>query len=191
MTRLALLVGVNYAQTRTFPKSEKHLFFDAGAGSTRATVVEFSTRLVQADSILSIGSTQKEAVIVDVLSAGWDRQASGIAVDTLIRDALADKFEETHGNRLELPLRSQPRALARLLKEANRVKHVLSANVEASVNVEGLAEEIDFRSKFSREELETLVEAAGLTHRFASPVQDALKSAKLKIVSCRCGEHLQ
>ncbi|PWN41027.1 actin-like ATPase domain-containing protein [Ceraceosorus guamensis] len=174
-------VGVNYAQTRTFPKSEKHLFYDAGAGSARATIVEFSTRLVQADSILSIGSTQKEAVIVDVLSAGWDRQASGVAVDTLIRDALADKFEETHGNRLEKPLRSQPRALARLLKEANRVKHVLSANVEASVNVEGLAEEIDFRSRFSREELERLVEAAGLTHLFASPVQDALKSAKLRI----------
>lgn len=182
---LLLTVGVNYAQTRTFATPERHLFYDAGAGSTRATIVEFSTKTITADSILSIGSTQKEAVIVDVLSAGWDRRASGLAIDVLLRDILADDFAKAHGAKLQKPVREQPRAMARLLKEANRVKHILSANAEASVNIEGLAEEVDFRSRISREQLEKAVSKAGLTNLFAEPVSQALKDAKMKMVSRR------
>jgi hypoxia up-regulated 1 len=174
-------VGVNYAQSRTFATPERHLFYDAGAGSTRATIVEFSTKTVQAESVISIGSMQKEAVVVDVLSAGWNREASGLALDLLIRDVLADKFTEGHAAKLSKPVREQPRAMARLLKEANRVKHILSANAEASVNIEGLADDIDFRSRLSREDFEALVEKAGLTSAFGEPVAEALRNAKMKI----------
>ncbi|UZJ55202.1 hypothetical protein CBS101457_004522 [Exobasidium rhododendri] len=174
-------VAVNYAMSRTFPKPEKHLFFDSGAGSTTATLVQFSTKTVQADSILSIGNTQKEAVVVEVIASGWDRDANGLALDLLIRDALADQFESKHGSKLSKPIREQPRSMARLLKESNRVKHILSANTEANSAVEGLAEEIDFRGKLSREELESLVHKAGLKEKFSQPLRDVLKESGLSM----------
>lgn len=167
--------------TRTFPKPEKHLFFDSGAGSTTATLVEFSTKTVQAESILSIGSTQKEAVVIEVLASGWDRDANGLALDLLIRDNLADQFESKHGKKLSTPVREQPRAMARLLKEANRVKHILSANSDANSAVEGLAEELDFRGKLSRNDFEEMVQRAGLKDRFGQPVKDVLKESGLSI----------
>lgn len=173
--------AVNYAMTRTFPKPERHLFFDAGAGSTRATLIEFSTKTIQADSILSIKSTQKEAVVIDVLAAGWDREANGMALDVLIRDLLAQQFEKKNGIKLSKPLVQQPRAMARLLKEANRVKHILSANAEATSNIEGLADDIDFRGSLSRESLEKAVQKAGLTERFGQPAKDALAEAGLTL----------
>lgn len=173
--------AVNFALTRQFTKPERHLFFDSGAGSTRATLVEFSTKQVQADSILSIGSTQKEATVIQVLSAGWDRQASGLALDILLRDHLAGLFQTQHGSKLAKPVKDQPRAMARLLKEANRVKHILSANADASSNVEGLADDIDFRAKVTRDEFESLADKAGLRSRFGQPATDALKEAKLTI----------
>lgn len=173
--------AVNYAMTRTFAKPEKHLFFDSGAGSTTATLVQFSTKTVQADSILSIGATQKEAVVIEVLASGWDRDANGLALDGLIRDHLAAQFEAKHGSQLSKPIRQQPRAMARLLKEANRVKHILSANSDANSAIEGLAEEIDFRGRLSREELESLVVKAGLKDKFGQPVRDVLSESGLSI----------
>lgn len=174
-------VAINYAMTRTFPKPEKHLIFDSGAGSTSATVVEFSTKTVQADSILSIGATQKEAIVVDVLGAGWDREANGMVLDVIVRDELARQFEEKNAGKISKPLSQQPRALARLLKEANRVKHILSANTEASSYVEMLADEIDFRGSLSRQQFESLVQKAGLSPRFGQAAKDALDQTKVSL----------
>jgi len=174
-------VAVNYAMSRTFPKPETHLFFDSGAGSTTATLIKFSTKTVQAESILSISSTQKEAVVIEVLASGWDRDANGLALDNLIRNNLASQFESKHGSKLSKPIREQPRSMARLLKEANRVKHILSANQEANSAVEGLADEIDFKGKLSRDELESLVQKAGLQEKFGQPIKDVLKESGVSI----------
>lgn len=178
-----IVVAVNYAMTRTFPKPEYHLFYDAGAGSVKATVVEFSTRQVQADSVLSIGSTQRDAVVVDVKGVGWDRSVGGLALDELLRGHLANDFQTRSGSKLETPVTQNKRAMAKLMREANRVKHILSANAQSSAAVEGLAEDVDFRYKVTREEFEELAKEAGFLERFAKPVQDALENAGLKIVS--------
>jgi hypoxia up-regulated 1 len=174
-------VAVNYAMTRTFVKPERHMFFDAGAGSSSATIVEFSTKTVQADSILSIGATQKESIVIDVLGAGWDREANGMALDLIVREELARQFQAKHAKQITKPLSQQPRAMARLLKEANRVKHILSANTEATSYVEMLADEIDFRGSITRETFEKLVSKAGLSPRFGRPAKDALASAGLTL----------
>ncbi|KAK0522505.1 lumenal Hsp70 protein [Tilletia horrida] len=171
-------VAVNYALTRTFPEPERHLFYDSGAGSTRATIVEFSTQKITPDSITTAASTPKEITYIDVLSVGWDRNAGGLALDLIVRDLLIQKFEASPAaGRLQTPLRQNQRALARLLREANRVKHILSANAFASSNIEGLAEDIDFRTRVEREEFENAARAAGLEAGFVSPITDALKKA--------------
>ncbi|KAN0065611.1 lumenal Hsp70 protein [Thecaphora frezii] len=172
--------AVNYAQTRTFPQPEKHLFYDAGSGSVRATVVEFSTQAITADSVLSIGNTQKEAIVINVLGVGWDREAGGLKLDLILRDKLAEEFDKQHGAQLSGgSIKSNHRAMARLLKEANRVKHILSANEVANSGIEGLAEDIDFRTSIDRRSFEDAVERAGLPKRFTDPITAALRNAGL------------
>ncbi|SNX82298.1 related to glucose regulated stress protein, HSP70-like [Melanopsichium pennsylvanicum] len=173
--------AVNYAQTRTFPKPEKHLFFDVGSGSVRATVVEFSTKPVVIDSILSVGKAQKEAVIVDVKGVGWERNIGGLKLDLILRDKLAAEFDAKHGAQIGSSITSNHRAMARLLKEANRIKHILSANDAASSSVESLVDEIDFRSMIQRQEFEDAVIAAGLVPKFTSPIDQALANAGFKL----------
>ncbi len=178
----SLTVATNYALTRIFPKPERHLFYDSGAGSTRATIVEFSMQQVKAESIVSIGATQKEAVVIDVLSLGWDREAGGVALDLLLRDILVSKFEQTAAAKeLSTPVRQNGRAMAKFLKEAARVKQVLSANAVASSGIEGVAEDRDWRGRVEREEFEAAIEASGLVPRFSQPVTDALKNAGLQM----------
>ncbi|CDU24467.1 related to glucose regulated stress protein, HSP70-like [Sporisorium scitamineum] len=173
--------AVNYAQTRTFAQPEKHLFFDVGSGSVRATVVEFSTKPVVIDSILSVGIAQKEATIVDVKGVGWERNVGGLKFDLILRDKLAAEFDAKHGQQIGGSIRDNHRAMARLLKEANRVKHILSANDVASSSVESLVDEIDFRTMIQRQDFEDAVTAAGLVPKFTSPIHQALANAGLKL----------
>ncbi|EST10132.1 Heat shock protein 70 family [Kalmanozyma brasiliensis GHG001] len=173
--------AVNYAQTRTFAKSEKHLFFDVGSGSVRATVVEFSTKPVVIDSVLSVGTAQKEATVVDVKGVGWERNVGGLRFDLILRDKLAAEFDAKHGQQLGGSIRSNHRAMARLLKEANRVKHILSANDAASSRVESLVDDIDFQTMLQRQDFEDAVTAAGLVPKFTSPIDQALANAGLKL----------
>lgn len=77
--------------------------------------------------------------------------------------------------------RESPRAMAKLLKEANRVKEVLSANVDTFAQIEGVLPDVDFkRTKITRVELEEM--CAHLFERAARPMEDALKAAEMTIV---------
>lgn len=173
--------AVNYAQTRTFPQPEKHLFFDVGSGSVRATVVEFSTKPVVIDSILSVGKASKDSTVVDVKGVGWERNVGGLKLDLILRDKLAAEFDAKHSKQIRGSIRDNHRAMARLLKEANRVKHILSANDAASSSVESLVDEIDFRTMIQRQDFEDAVTAAGLVPKFTSPISQALANAGLKL----------
>lgn len=177
-----LAAATSYSLTRTFPTPERHIFYDSGAGGTQASIVEFHTEQVQPDSILSIGSTPKETTVLRVLGSGWSRGAGGMALDVLVRDLLVEKFSQTPaGKSLSTPVQQNPRAMARLQREAVRVKHILSANAVAASSVESLAEDADWRGSVSREELEEAVSKAGLTAKFGSPITDALHSAGLTL----------
>lgn len=72
-----------------------------------------------------------------------------------------------------------PRAMAKLLKEAGRVKNILSANVDHYAQIEGLLDEQDFKFMVTRQKFEEL--CADLFDRAAAPVQKALDSAGLTI----------
>jgi hypoxia up-regulated 1 len=74
-----------------------------------------------------------------------------------------------------------PRAMAKILKEANRVKEVLSANTETFAQIEGVFPDVDFkRTKVTRTELEEM--CAHLFERAEEPMVDALKAAEITMV---------
>ena len=70
--------------------------------------------------------------------------------------------------------------MAKFMKEAARVKQVLSANSEFFAQIEGVFEEQDFRAKVSRVELEEMCQ--DLLERVPGPVEKALKSSQITLV---------
>ncbi|KAI1820553.1 Hsp70 protein-domain-containing protein [Xylaria intraflava] len=179
-----LAVGLNYATSRTFPvvneggNPEYHMVFDMGAGSTKATVLKFQGRTIK-----DIGKFNKTIQEVQVMGNGWDKTLGGDAFNYLIVDDMISKFVETSAAKKASVtaegVRGHGRAVAKLLKEAERLRHILSANVDAAGSFEGLYEDIDFRYKVTRAEFETMAEAHAA--RVGTAIQKALDVAELDI----------
>jgi hypoxia up-regulated 1 len=179
-----LAVGLNYATTRTFPnfneggKPEIHMVFDMGAGSTKATILKFQGRTVK-----DVGKFNKTIQEVQVLGSGWDRTLGGDALNAIIMDDMVAQFVESKAAKSLSPtieeVKGQGRAAAKLWKEAERLRQVLSANTNTQANFEGLYEDIDFRYKISRAEFEKLAESHAA--RISVAMQKALEVAGLEV----------
>lgn len=111
------------------------------------------------------------------MGVGYDRTLGGLEIQLRLRDYLAKKFNEM--KKTPNDVFQNPRALAKLFKEAGRLKNVLSANLEHYAQVEGLIDEMDFKVLVTRDELEALI--PDLLERVAKPVEQALKTAHLTI----------
>ncbi len=180
-----LAVGLNYATSRTFPSvneggsAEYHLVYDMGAGSARATILRFQGRTVK-----DVGKFNKTIQEVNIMGVGWDRQLGGDALNAVIVDDMVRQFIETKkmkalGTTAEL-VKEHGRTMAKLWKEAERLRQVLSANTETSASFEGLFyEDVNFKYKLSRADFEKL--ATSYAGRVQGPITQALAAAKLTI----------
>ncbi|XP_057676910.1 hypoxia up-regulated protein 1 isoform X1 [Corythoichthys intestinalis] len=144
------------------------MFYDMGSGSTTATIVTYQTVKTKESG------TQPQ---LQIRGVGFDRGLGGFEMDLRLRDHLARLFNEQKKSTKDV--RENHRAMAKLLKEAQRLKTVLSANVEFMAQVEGLIDEIDFKAKVTRAEFEDL--CADLFERVPHPVQDALTAAEMNL----------
>ncbi|BGP19879.1 hypothetical protein JCM10213_008647 [Rhodosporidiobolus nylandii] len=174
--------AVNYAMARTFPPEPSyHLIYDLGSGSLRVSVVSFKSAMLPDPLSLAETPVLRNVTSLTVHGYGYDLEAGGYVFDRHVRDMLVAAFEDTTGKQLEAgrDVTKDKRAMAKLLKEAGRVKQVLSANTAASARVEGLIDDLDFRAEVTREDLET--RAAALVPRLTEPIQAALDSAKLTL----------
>lgn len=125
-------VAVNFAMSRSFPEKEYHIIYDAGASGIRATLASFHT--VPSDSTLSaLKSKTGDPTHVGIKGFGYDRQASGAEMDYRLRNILKETFETKHARGRSI--NKEGRAIAKLNKEANRAKTILSANIESNVMV--------------------------------------------------------
>ncbi|WVO20849.1 uncharacterized protein IAS62_002149 [Cryptococcus decagattii] len=174
-------VALNYAMTRTFPnydpatgqgEKEYHIVYDSGAMTTTATVLAFyqTSEYATPKSKTPINTTH-----IEMLGTGWEH-VGGVMLDTVIQDMLLTGFVGKTGRE---EVREDKKALAKIAKEATRVKQILSANQEANVAIESLFDDIDFRSTISRANLEEIVGAVG--QLYANPVVSALEMAALQL----------
>lgn len=144
------------------------MFYDMGSGSTTATIVTYQTVKTKE------AGTQPQ---LQIRGVGFDRGLGGFEMDLRLRDHLAKLFNEQKKSKKDV--RENHRAMAKLLKEAQRLKTVLSANVDFMAQVEGLMDDIDFKAKVTRAEFEEL--CVDLFERVPGPVQDALTTAEMKL----------
>lgn len=179
-----LAVGLNYATSRNFPsvsdgeQPEYHLVYDMGAGSTTATVLRFQSRTVK-----DVGRFNKTVQEVHVLGAGWDKTLGGDALNELIVDDMVSKLVESKklkAGTTVSDVRGHGKTMAKLWKDSERIRQILSANTETSSTFEGIYEEdVTFKYKISRSEFEKL--AKDQTLRVGKPIDDALEAAGLKL----------
>ena len=180
-----LSVGLNYATSRTFPTvneggtPEVHLVYDMGAGSTTATVLRFQGRTVR-----DVGKYNKTIQEVQVLGTSWDKTLGGDALNRVILEDMINQITSTaHMKSLEVRpkhVRAHGRTMAKLWKEAERIRQVLSANTEISTSLESLYDEnFNFKYKLSRADFEQL--ASAYLELVQKPITEALEVAKLSL----------
>ncbi|KAK0421486.1 heat shock protein 70 family [Armillaria borealis] len=160
-------VAVNYTMMRTLPKQEYHIIYDAGASSVRATIVSFSTD--------SSSKTDTPATHIAIAGVGYDRTVGGTELDRRLRELLVNDFV----NKYKRDIRQDKRGMAKLWKEASRVKAILSANTEAVASVESVAFDLDFRTKVTRMSFETA--CADLKGKYTQLTYDTLTKAGLSL----------
>src|ERR1700761_6334637 len=103
------------------------MVFDMGAGSTKATVLKFQSRTVK-----DVGKFNKTIQEVKVLGSGWDRTLGGDALNAVIFDhMIAQIVESPKAQKVSATaekVQAHGRAAAKLWKEAERLRQILSAN---------------------------------------------------------------
>lgn len=167
-----MAVALNYGifRSKDFNETAQYvLFYDMGAYSTTATLVSYQTIKTKERGYLE---THPQATIIGV---GYDRTLGGLEMQLRLQKYLAKKFNEM--KKTPNDVTKNPRAMAKLFKEAGRVKNVLSANADHYAQIEGLLDEQDFKLQVTREGFEKL--AQDLFERVAGPVETALKTAGL------------
>ncbi|KAJ8291966.1 Hypoxia up-regulated protein 1 [Rhodotorula toruloides] len=151
-------VPVNYAMSRTFPpEPSHHLIYDLGSGLLRVTLVSLRSAMLPDPLSLAETPQLKNVTSIEVHGFGYDLKVGGYVFDRAVRDLLVEAFEETTGKPLEegRKFTDDKRAMAKLLKEAAHVKQVLSAKTAAMARIEGLIDNLDFRTEITRSALES------------------------------------
>ena len=167
-----LAVALNYGMFRRkeINGTVKHIMlYDVGAQSTTATIVGF--QIVKTKE-RGYSETHPQA---QILGVGYDRTLGGTEITFRVREYLADKFNELKKTKTDV--RSVPRAMGKLLKEAERVKLILSANSDCKAQIENVMEDIDFKIPMTREILLGLIE--DMLPRVTKPVERALSTAAM------------
>ncbi|KAJ1441369.1 Heat shock protein 70 family [Sesbania bispinosa] len=108
-----------------------------------------------------------------ILSHAFDRCLGGRDFDEVLFSHFAAKFKEQYS----IDVYSNAKACIRLRAACEKLKKVLSANLEAPLNIECLMDEKDVKGFITREEFEKL--ASGLLKRISIPCNKALIDAGL------------
>jgi hypoxia up-regulated 1 len=123
------------------------LFYNLGSSYLQVSLVKYNTVVTK----VSYSNKQIENVVV--LAHAYDETLGGSLFDSLLAEYLALKFEEVS----KTSVKSVPKAMTRLLTQANIAKKILSANKSTLVIVNNLYKNIDFKYTLTREELENLI----------------------------------
>ncbi|KAJ1353311.1 hypothetical protein KIN20_009916 [Parelaphostrongylus tenuis] len=163
----ALNYGV-FRRKEITDKPQTMMIYDMGASKTIATVVEYVLEKDKSSKIANISNP-----VVRTIGVGFDRFLGGFEITIRLAKHLEKVFRETVKTTNDIT--TNARSMAKLLKEAERVKQVLSANKYHYAQVESLHEDQNFKAKITREELEEMI--GDMEPRVTQPIKDALAMA--------------
>jgi len=167
-----MAVALNYGMFRRkeVNGTAKHvMFYDMGSQDTTVSVASFQTIKTKERGY---SETHPHA---HLLGVSYDRYLGGLDLQIALREYLADEFDKL--GKTKSKARDVPRAMGKLMKEAGKVKTVLSANAHTFAQVENVMEDVDFRHEVTRDKLLEL--AGDFFTKVTKPVDDALANAGL------------
>ena len=132
------------------------LIFDLGGGTFDVSVL-----------------TIDEGSLFEVRSTAGNTHLGGEDFDNRVVDHFAEEFKR----KFKKDLKGNPRALRRLRTACERAKRSLSCSTQTSIEIDSLADGIDFYSKITRAKFEELCN--DLFRSCLEPVEKALKDANL------------
>ena len=160
--------ALQYAMDKKFDDGEQLiLFYNLGASALQVSLVRFYSY----DAPQKFGKP-KPSPALEVLAKTYDATLGGEALDSVLVEYLADQFNHIWKKG---DVRTVPRAMTKLRIQANKIKHVLSANMEIPVHMDSLHDDISLSTHVTREQLETL--AAPVLARATQPLLDCLAAA--------------
>eukprot|EP00178_Gracilaria_changii_P025564 TRINITY_DN78741_c0_g1_i1.p1 TRINITY_DN78741_c0_g1~~TRINITY_DN78741_c0_g1_i1.p1 ORF type:complete len:880 (-),score=178.32 TRINITY_DN78741_c0_g1_i1:445-3084(-) len=145
-------------RTKELPEKDaiKVAFVDVGEASTTVSITAFTRSRC------------------DVLAVATDSSLGGRDLD----DILVQKFAAEFKTNYSIDVLSKPKPAARLRKDCEKMKKVLSTNAQASLNIECIMNDVDVKGAIKREEFEALAEP--LLERLRTVCQRAIQAANLK-----------
>merc|ERR1712038_66797 len=118
-----------------------------------------------------------------VLGKAWDASVGGLAFDARIVEYMADEFNDIWNKKRNdgqvKDIRAFPRPMAKLRIQANKVKHVLSANSDVPIFMDALYDDANYHSHMSRATFGEICH--DLLDRTAKPIDAALKAANMTL----------
>ncbi|CAG5129903.1 unnamed protein product, partial [Candidula unifasciata] len=111
-----------------------------------------------------------------VLATSFDSQLGGREFDELLADYMAEEFKKKY----KVDAASNPKAYTRLLQECERLKKLMSANIQPiPLNIECFMDDKDVHGAVDRAQFEEM--AAPLLKRIHDTLLAVLDNAKLKV----------
>lgn len=171
--------ALHYAMDKQFPEPEIFVFYNMGGSSVQVSVVRFHNYNITS----GVSSKPKTVGALEVLSKAWDSTLGGQSFDNRIVEYLADEFntkwDAQRKDKKKKDVRTIPRAMTKIRLQANKIKHVLSANNEIPVYMDNLYDDCALQTHVTRQKLEEL--SADLIERATKPVYEALAYANLTL----------
>ena len=170
--------GLHYGLDLIEEEPQNILFYNMGASALQVSVIQYHNyeKKEKYGKGRKVGSFQ-------VLGKAWDSSLGGLAFDARIVDFMATEFNaqwnKKRNDGQEKDVRNYPRPMSKLRIQANKVKHVLSANTDFPIFIDALYDETNYQSHMTREQFEEI--CADLLDRTTVPITDALNAANMTL----------
>eukprot|EP00448_Togula_jolla_P023945 CAMPEP_0170592806 /NCGR_PEP_ID=MMETSP0224-20130122/13116_1 /TAXON_ID=285029 /ORGANISM="Togula jolla, Strain CCCM 725" /LENGTH=918 /DNA_ID=CAMNT_0010916727 /DNA_START=198 /DNA_END=2954 /DNA_ORIENTATION=+ len=151
--------------------SEVMLLYNMGSRKTEVSLVRFESRVAG----MVAG---KVAPVLTVLGSAVDYTIGGHLMDLKIAEKMLIQFQAKYP-KLADGIAKNPRALRKLVAQAQKTKAMLSANKNAPFIVESLYDDTDFQTSITRVDFEAMCE--DMLSRLTEPIEKALATANVSL----------
>jgi len=165
--------GLHFGIDRVDEEPHNVLFYNMGGNSIQTSVIQYHSH----------EKSKKRTGNFRVLGKGWDSTVGGASFDARLVDHMADEFNAVWNKKrndgVEKDVRAFPRPVSKLKIQANKIKHVLSANNEMPIFIDSLHDDTNYQSHIDRAIFEQLCH--DLILHSTAPIEMALKSANVTL----------
>ena len=147
--------AISYGLDKKDGKNRNVLIFDFGGGTHDVSLLKI------------------EDCVFEVVATGGDTHLGGSDLDQRIVQHLMNEFQQKH----KISLSENKKAIRRLATVSERAKRTLSSSTTANIEVDSIANGIDFNTTLSRAKFESL--CSDIFHKAMAPVEQVLQDAKM------------